>query len=154
MGKGRSDGKIFTFSITLEGGRHGDFCSTFQAETAAKAKYQHYKQYDEFFEDYAHYLSYKPKVKKIGEFKPSDLFPKQDIYFNETWEQIKKYRYIPFIELGMKVEVDGTPGVIVGYHGLNLLVCLQGYTFGSNCHPHYKVKYFDKEGNLIKEFGD
>ena len=154
MRKGRKDGKVFTFSITLDGGSYGDFQSNIMAETPAKAKYRHYCQNREFFDSYMRYLNWNPRVKKIGEFKPSDLFPRQDEYFQETWEQIKKYRSVPFIELGMEVEVNWRPGVIVGYHGLNLLICMQGTTTGSNCHPNWRIKYFDSEGNIIKEFGD
>lgn len=154
MGRGRGDGKIFTYSITLDGGRYGDFHSNIQAETPAKAKYIHYNKYEEFFDNYKEYISYKPKVKKIGEFKPSDLFQKQDAIFQEVWENIKKYRNIPFLELGMKVEVNGKLGTVVGYCGLNLFVCMQGNSWESNCHPNWRIKYFDNEGKIIKEFGE
>ena len=52
MGKGRKDGKVFTFSITLDGGSYGDFQSNIMAETPAKAKYRHYCQNGEFFDSY------------------------------------------------------------------------------------------------------
>lgn len=72
------------------------------------------------------------------------------------FENTAKYRGVGFAYCGMVVEVDDSKGWIVGnnesanfdvlffegkYNGLTL-----------NCHPNWKIKYFDRKGNLIKEF--
>lgn len=61
-----------------------------------------------------------------------------------------------FVEMGMMIEFDGEPGTIVGLHPSgNLIVKManqledQGKTY---CHPTYKMKYFDRNGNIIKSF--
>lgn len=72
----------------------------------------------------------------------------------EGFENMKKRRNIPFAFMGMNVEVDGHKGVLVGNKGLNLLVVFNGNDFGSNCHPWWRTKYFDNNGDLIKEYQD
>lgn len=61
-----------------------------------------------------------------------------------------------FVEIGMMIEFDGKIGTIVGLHPFgNLIVKManqledKGKTY---CHPTYKMKYFDRNGNIIKSF--
>lgn len=37
---------------------------------------------------------------------------------------------------------------------LNLDICFDGRCWRENCHPWWRVKYFDSKGNLVREFGD
>lgn len=67
---------------------------------------------------------------------------------------MKLHRGIGFAHLGMMVEVDGDVGTIVGINGsANLdVVFANKLKYGngkSNCHPFWRVKYFDANGNLI-----
>lgn len=62
-------------------------------------------------------------------------------------------RGIGFARVGMTVEVDGEQGVIVGHNdscNLNVLM-LSGPRKGaiSNCHPGWKIRYFDDSGEPI-----
>lgn len=68
-------------------------------------------------------------------------------------------RGIEFAQLGMMVEVDGNMGTIQGINAsANLNVRFANeLTFGNqshNCHPMWRVKYFDSAGVLIAHFDD
>ena len=154
MGKGREDGKVFTYRVWMDNACYGKHESNIQAETPAKAKYAHYQENLDFFNDYAHYIQARPRIRKLGEFKPSDLYFEKTDSFLDTWDNIKKYRRVPFIELGMKVDVNGKSGIIVGNCGLSLAVCMNGNTWWSNCHPNWRTKYYNNDGKLLAEFGD
>lgn len=67
---------------------------------------------------------------------------------------IKRHRGIEFAFVGMMVEVDGDIGTIVAMNGAaNLDVIFANrakYGRGKrNCHPYWRVKYFDENGTLI-----
>lgn len=68
-------------------------------------------------------------------------------------------RGIEFAQLGMMVEVDGNMGTIQGINAsasLNVKFANE-LTFGNhshNCHPMWRVKYFDATGALIAHFDD
>lgn len=68
-------------------------------------------------------------------------------------------RGIEFAKLGMMVEVDGDTGTIEGMNGsanLNVRFTNQ-LKYGKqvhNCHPTWRVKYFDETGTVIAHFDD
>ena len=74
-------------------------------------------------------------------------------------EEMIRCRGIEFAELGMMVEIDGELGTIKGMNAnanLNVLYTNQ-LNHGShlhNCHPMWKVKYFDKAGVVIAHFDE
>lgn len=64
-------------------------------------------------------------------------------------------RDMPFLKREMKVRLlhDGRFGKITsGCDGANLNIRFDGEKRSFNCHPKWKMQYFDKEGNLIKEY--
>lgn len=134
-----------TYAITL-----WDHTETEIAPTPGKAKYQFFRNHDIVdsmeFGDFVKSV----KCKLLNKFHVKDLFTP---HINE-FERMKKHRGIEFAYLGMRVEIDGKKGIIVGYYGMNLLVCLDGNWWGDNCHPWWRVRYFDNDGNLVKEFKD
>jgi hypothetical protein len=69
-----------------------------------------------------------------------------------SFERTAIKRDVPFAKIGMKVELDGKTGYIVGNNNdANFDVEFEnGSVF--NCHPNWKMKYFDDSGQLIKEF--
>jgi hypothetical protein len=75
--------------------------------------------------------------------------------YNESAEAFAnnaKYRCIQFAYLGMAVEVEGKRGMIVGHNdSANLDVLFENGNV-LNCHPWWRIKYFDELGNLVKEF--
>lgn len=72
----------------------------------------------------------------------------------QMFEHMKKQRGLDFLERGMAVEVDGRKGTVTGNCDSNLAVKFDGKKHSDNCHPHWRVKYFDSKGILIKEYGD
>ena len=70
-------------------------------------------------------------------------------------DYIKNQRGLPFVEKGMRVEVNGRRGNIKGENASgNLNIVFDGEKKNSNCHPHWRIKYFNGDGSLIKEFGE
>ena len=70
-----------------------------------------------------------------------------------------RLRSIEFAKIGMMIEVDGDLGTIVGMNSsANLDVQfanqLQYGKHTHNCHPTWKVKYFDAEGKVIAHYDD
>jgi len=132
-----------TYAITL-----WDNTETEIAATPGKAKYQFFKHHE--IDDSCEFGDFVKQVEchLVHKFKIEDLFTPHI----EEFERMKKSRGIEFAYLGMRVEMNGKKGTIVGYYGMNLLICLDGNWWGDNCHPWWKMKYFDNDGNLIKEF--
>lgn len=81
-----------------------------------------------------------------------------DVKFHtpEGFKKNARYRNIPFAYCGMKVELSGSFGWIVGHNctaNLNVLFYTGEYIGQTlNCHPNWMLKYFDEEGNVIKDF--
>ncbi len=75
-----------------------------------------------------------------------------------AFKENAKYRGIGFAYVGMNVKVGGKKGLIVGHNSsANLdIYFLEGEHEGQklNCHPNWKIQYFDKKWNLVKEFND
>lgn len=74
-----------------------------------------------------------------------------------TMDYIRKSRGLPFLKRGMRVQFlhNGRFGKITGANiGGNINIRFDGDTFSQNCHPRWRMRYFDKEGNVIREFTD
>jgi hypothetical protein len=72
---------------------------------------------------------------------------------------MKRCRGMDWVRLGMQVEVDGDLGTIVGMNSsANLdVVFVNQLKMGKhkhNCHPWWQTRYFDAEGNVIKDYRD
>lgn len=74
----------------------------------------------------------------------------------DAFAHTAKYRGLPFARIGMKVEVGGHPGVIVGPNdSANFDVFFTGGPFAGstlNCHPNWSIRYFDESGKLLASF--
>jgi hypothetical protein len=117
----------------------GKHWSTFNATSRGKAKSMFYRECD--FD-----LDYKMiKCRTNG-------YP----YTSDEFRRNAKYRDIEFAYCGMAVQVQDWNGVIVGHNdsaNLNVLF-LDGANKGQvlNCHPNWKIKYFNKSGEVVKAF--
>ena len=74
-------------------------------------------------------------------------------------DYVKEQRGLHFIKKGMRVELAyGTTkknGVIKGGNSSgNIDVLFDGAKRTENCHPTWAIKYFDKDGNVIAEYGE
>jgi hypothetical protein len=67
--------------------------------------------------------------------------------------RVAEYRGVPFVRPGMRVEVAGSPGRIVGVNSsANFDVVFDDGSYGGfavNCHPLHKMRYFDEDGTLL-----
>ena len=60
---------------------------------------------------------------------------------------------LPFLKRGMRVEVNGRMGVVTSGNGSgNIDVRFDGERLSVNCHPHWRTRYFDEEGNVIADY--
>lgn len=116
------------------------------ALSAGKARYEYYRLLD-LMETFGEFLPW-VYCKKIGPANITDLFG--DV---EMFEHVKQHRNMPFIYHGMRIEVCGKPGVIVGAgSGANLSVVFDGKWHTSNCHPWYETVYYDNAGNVVADY--
>ncbi|MED2737729.1 hypothetical protein [Bacillus toyonensis] len=120
------------------------------AETPGKAKYQFYR----YLQDGVWKTDFKTfvksvKCKKKGIADITSMFgPKAQ--FDSMCEK----RHIPFCYQGMRIEVCGKPGTVVGStSGLNLQVVFDGNQWvTSNCHPYYETTYYDANGIVVADY--
>ncbi|OXM83993.1 hypothetical protein [Paenibacillus rigui] len=120
------------------------------AETRSKAKYEYWQLMSDCWDIPFGKLLPMLRVRTIGRFKPSDLFGNR-----ERFERVIHNRCIPFAYMGMRIEVSGKMGTIVGANDSgNLDIIFDGQWWKENCHPWWKTKYFDRNGALIKEYAD
>jgi len=74
-----------------------------------------------------------------------------------TIERFRKLRGMSWVKRGMRVEhtYNGKKGRVSGANSsANLNITFDGQSYSENCHPWFMMKYFDKQGNIIKEYGD
>lgn len=89
----------------------------------------------------------------MNTYRVSNLFRNDDCF-----QRTIRARGIPLAYIGMKVQFDSNDrgflsGVICGAnYSQNLDVCFEGTSYTENCHPHYKLSYFDKDGKIVYRF--
>ncbi|WP_312070399.1 hypothetical protein, partial [Anaerotignum propionicum] len=138
--------KMNTYKITLKGYDADGHFTLICAETPGKAKYEHYRELGDLFEDFGHYLRFVENCKCLHKAQKEDYYKKSD-----SFEETKKYRSIPLIDYGTVVEIEGKRGFIVGDNrSCNFDVKFDNGIF--NCHPHYQMVYFDDAGNVLYDF--
>ena len=54
--------------------------------------------------------------------------------------------------MGMRVNVAGMWGTIVGNWKTNLFVLFDGEIEKHNCHPYWEIAYYDDEGNVVRNY--
>ncbi len=65
-------------------------------------------------------------------------------------DRVVEYRQLPPIKKGMSCEVDGKVGTVVGGNSAaNLNVLFEGESKPMNCHPEFRMKIFNNEGEVI-----
>lgn len=125
-----------------------------QAKSRSAAKYAAYKDYDVtgglgFLE----YLRWVKSVRLLHRFRASDLYEDPELF-----ERMKLARGIPFAYIGEKVVLHSQnrgdlTGVICGANdSYNLDVCFEGTTWTENCHPKYRLTYYNDAGEVVAEF--
>ena len=67
-------------------------------------------------------------------------------------DSVVEYRQLPAIKKGMRCEVDGRSGKVIGGNGsANFNVLFDGDKKHLNCHPEWKMKIFNADGSIIHQ---
>ncbi len=72
-------------------------------------------------------------------------------------DDFRRIRCMPFVKRGMRVEHthNGKVGRVSGANSCaNLQITFDGQSWSENCHPTWKMRYFDKEGEVVAEYVD
>lgn len=136
---------MFIYKLSVD----GEIEHTEIAETPGKAKYQYYQYLqDGIWEAPFGEIVKHMQCKKIG------LASIQYLFGNKAqFERVCKGRGISFAYQGMKIEVAGKMGTIVGANdSCNLEVVFDGEWIPGNCHPWWETRFFDKNGNVIADY--
>ena len=113
----------------------------------SKARYLFWYIHQDGIGSYAKCFSH-IKSKSLGIMEPSHMFGDYD-----KFKRICEHRNLPFAFQGMKIDVSGKKGWIVGGNSsMNLDVLFEGETFVSNCHPTWETTYYDSKMNVVAEF--
>lgn len=134
-----------TYNIELTDGH----ISTVIAETPGKARYDLFRHLSDIWDmTFKDFLGMVVSCKKAWKFKVSDLFGCPN-----NFARVIKERGIDFAYQGMKIEVAGKMGTIVGGNdSMNLDVVFDGQHWTDNCHPWYETRYFDRKGNVVADY--
>ncbi|ABS22847.1 MULTISPECIES: hypothetical protein [Bacillus cereus group] len=87
------------------------------------------------------------KCENLGIFDITQLFSKE-----ESFKKMQKFRKLHFAYMGMRVNVAGMWGTIVGNWKTNLFVLFDGEIEKHNCHPYWEIAYFDEDGNVVRDY--
>lgn len=146
MGVGLGDYSMLkAFDCSIKGSQFPP--TTIYHLTAGKAKYQFWMDVSESYPD----LKYTDVTACRGSEHP-------DAKVYREFLRTATYRDVPFARIGMSVEVGGFKGEIAGKNSsANFdILFLEGPHEGLvlNCHPNYRINYYDSKGELIKGFQD
>lgn len=131
----KKQGELKSYKCSVD----GEHWTTFNATSYGDAKMQYLQHLDDC------YLAVKCRCTGA-------------IYTSDEFIRNAKYRNIDFAYCGMVVDVAGEKGLIVGYNSSANLDVL--FTTGKNkgkvlnCHPNWKMTYYDSKGEIIKSFND
>lgn len=137
---------MFEFEVWIDG--REAYSQRFVAETPSKAKYAYYQYLQDGIWE-APFAEIMPhlRVKKMGRASVRSFFGNPN-----TFASVCERRNIPFAHQGMRIEVNGKMGTIVGANNSsNLDVVFDGEWHAENCHPGWKTKYFDAKGTVIQD---
>lgn len=116
--------------------------------SASNARYgfflEHISDSNETYKDYFKVI----KSRRIDGYDISCLFGDEI-----KLERVKKFRDIDFVYLGMRIQVDGKYGVVVGANNHNNLdIVFDGTVTKSNVHPHWETVYYNSNNEVIKSY--
>ncbi|PHE92487.1 MFS transporter [Bacillus pseudomycoides] len=117
------------------------------ASTEKKAKYEYFQNLKhKFVTMNVHEFTKFVRCENLG---LADINP--SLREEEQFKRMCKKRRIPFAYIGMKVQVLGRMGKIIGNCKSNLLVVFDGGMEIYNCDPRFEIAYFNKSGRIIKD---
>lgn len=129
-----------------------EYAENIFAETRSKARYKLYKkmtdEYNIEWKDGFRGFLEGIRTKRIGTNGVNDLYGSE-----YDFKIMTERRDILFAEQGMMVNINGKYGIIVGSNtSCNLDVYFPCLGHTDNCHPWWEATYYDKAGEVIKDF--
>ncbi|UOX98396.1 MFS transporter [Bacillus cereus] len=70
----------------------------------------------------------------------------------QVFKKMQNFRNLHFAYMGMRVNVAGMWGTIVGNWKTNLFVLFDGEIEKHNSHPYWEIAYYDDEGNVVRNY--
>ncbi|WP_459503051.1 MFS transporter [Bacillus sp. C1] len=117
------------------------------ASNEREAKYKYFHTFRRgFFEARFEEFIKQVECENLGIFDVTPTFKEE-----EQFERMRNKRKILFAYIGMKVQILGRMGTIIGNCKSNLLVVFDGNAEIYNCDPRFEIAYFDKNGRIIKD---
>ncbi|WP_410982451.1 MFS transporter [Bacillus cereus] len=118
------------------------------AETEERARFQYWQTYKTKFTlmSTAAFMKF-VRCENLGVFDITQLYSKE-----KHFKKMQKFRKLDFAYMGMRVQVAGMWGMIVGNWKTNLFVLFDGEIEKHNCHPYWEIAYYDEEGNVVRDF--
>ncbi|HGH7180721.1 MFS transporter [Bacillus luti] len=118
------------------------------AETEGKARFLYWQKFR------AKFLTM-PMVEfmKFVKCENEGVFDIKRMYSAEqAFKKMQNFRNLHFAYMGMRVNVAGMWGTIVGNWKTNLFVLFDGEIEKHNCHPFWEIAYYDDEGNVVRSY--
>lgn len=133
--------------------------------TAYRCAIRYYSHFDEAWRQVISTSRGKAKAEFLrsldGDYNYIDVLCKKDyeIKTDESFNKVAESRGVKFAKIGMRVSVNGENGHITGHNrsgNFDVLFNENSKWKGQNlnCHPTWRVTYFDEEGKIIKSFND
>lgn len=133
------------YEITLRG--YDGHSTVVTAETSGKAKYQHYLELGDVFDDFATYLAHVASCVRAGKTWTN---PRQE-QLEADFAKVARYRGVAGAKIGMLVELNGKTGQILRANdSANFDIAFQDGVY--NCHPHHNLVYFNTDGSILYDF--
>ncbi|HGH7177566.1 TPA: hypothetical protein ACJMKJ_005210 [Bacillus wiedmannii] len=135
----------YRLSIQLEGKEHK---MELPANSEAQAISMYYKEF-KFNKTNMLFADFKELVncESLGLDNLEQFYSKEANFI-----RMCKYRKIEFARMGMRVQIAGQMATIVGNHKSDLLVIYDGFSYESKADPRWEIVYFDKNGEIIKDY--
>jgi hypothetical protein len=123
----------------------GEWPLVIVAKTAGQAKYKYLVSSDLPCSDFR-YL----RCKALGVVTRN-----MEGLFTQGFRRTAEYRGVPFAYIGMEVMCDRRRGVLVGHNSsANFDVCFYDTGTTLNCHPNWRMRYLNENGETVCEYRD
>ncbi|MCH4566068.1 MFS transporter [Bacillus sp. ES1-5] len=118
------------------------------AETEGKARFLYWQQFRTklLTMPMAEFMKF-VKCENEGVFDIKRMYSTE-----QAFKKMQNFRNLHFVYMGMRVNVAGMWGTIVGNWKTNLFVLFDGEIEKHNCHPYWEIAYYDDEGNVVRNY--
>lgn len=71
-----------------------------------------------------------------------------------SFQYIKDYYQMPFLERGLRVNMDGRWATVTSGDGSYVRARFDGRSFSSRIHPTWETTYYNSEGKVLANYKD